>query len=64
MFQPDEGSRKRFMSDDQPSSAAVKLVKRLAMNTRTRSTSAHGELHTATSETDSEWLPKQKPSKR
>ena len=45
----------RFMSDDQPSSAAANPVKRLAMST---STSAPCETHTATTETDSQWLPK------
>ena len=47
------------MSDDQPSSAAVNPLKRLAMRTRTYSTSAPGETHTATTETDSQWLPNQ-----
>ena len=59
VFQRNEGSRKRLMSDDQPSSAAVNPVKRVATNTATYSTSAPGETHTATTDTDSQWLPKQ-----
>ena len=58
VFQRDEGSRMRFMSDDQPSSAAANPVKRLAMKTRTYSTSTPCETHTATIETDPRWSPK------
>ena len=37
----------------------VNLVKGLAMKTRTDSTATSGETHTATNETDSQWLPQQ-----
>ena len=46
------------MSDDEPPSA-VNTVKRLAMNARRDRTTAPGGTHTATTETDSQWLPKQ-----
>ena len=50
------------MSDDQPTVCCGKSCEGVAMKARTYSSSVPGERHTATTETDSQWLPKQKSS--